>query len=62
MKKNLKFRQNFSEEPSLAVKASTGKAAININGTTLQSAFHLPVKQQVHFLEESLVMTTFPNQ
>ena len=46
MKKNLKFpRQNFLEEPSLAVTASTGKAATNVNGTTLHSAFHLPVKQ-----------------
>ena len=46
MKKNLKFpKQNFSEEPSLAVTASTGKAATNVNGTTLHSAFRLPVKQ-----------------
>ena len=30
------------EEPSIAITASTGKAACNINGTTLHSAFGLP--------------------
>ena len=45
MKKTLKFPgQNYSEEPSIAVTASTGKAATNVNGTTLHSAFKLPVK------------------
>ena len=33
--------QNPDEEPSIAVTASTGKAATNINGTTLHSAFNL---------------------
>ena len=46
MKKNLKFhKQNFSEESSLAVTAFTGKAATNVNGATLYSAFRLPVMQ-----------------
>ena len=35
--------QNWDEEPSVVVTASTGKAATNINGTTLHSAFQLPV-------------------
>ena len=46
MQKNLKFpKQNFSEEQSLGVTASIGLAATNVNGTTLHSAFRLPVKQ-----------------
>ena len=44
--KSLKFPgQNYSEQPSVAITASTGKAATNVNGTTLHSAFKLPVKQ-----------------
>ena len=40
MKKNSKFpRQNYSEEPSLAVTAFTCKAATYVNSTTLHSAF-----------------------
>ena len=35
--------QNCDESPSIAITASTGKAACNINGTTLHSAFHLPL-------------------
>ena len=39
MKKNFNFpRHNFSEEPSLAVTAST-KAVTNVNGATLHSPF-----------------------
>ena len=34
--------QNPDEEPSIAITASTGKAACNINGTTVHSAFGLP--------------------
>lgn len=34
--------QNSDEEPSIAITASTGKAACNINGTTVHSAFKLP--------------------
>lgn len=32
--------------PTVLLTASMGKAAININGTTLHSAFHLPVKEK----------------
>ena len=43
LKKTLVFPgQNPDEEPSIAITASTGKAACNINGTTLHSAFGLP--------------------
>ena len=35
--------QNSDKEPSVLVTASTGKAATNINGTTLHSAFTLPL-------------------
>ena len=44
LKKTLKYRgQNFSKQPSVAVTASTGKAATNVDGSTLHSAFLLPV-------------------
>ncbi|XP_066916735.1 uncharacterized protein [Clytia hemisphaerica] len=35
--------QNYDKEPSVLVTASTGKAASNIDGTTLHSAFKLPI-------------------
>ena len=35
-----------SEQPSIILTASTGKAAANINGTTLHSAFGLPVRDK----------------
>ncbi|XP_066926640.1 uncharacterized protein [Clytia hemisphaerica] len=35
--------QNIDREPSVFVTASTGKAAANVDGTTLHSAFMLPV-------------------
>ncbi|XP_033759087.1 uncharacterized protein LOC117341337 [Pecten maximus] len=34
------------ETPSVVLTAPTGKAAVNIGGNTLHSAFHLPVKQR----------------
>ena len=44
--KTLKYHgQDYSKQPSVKVTASTGKAATNINGTTLHSAFSLPVNQ-----------------
>jgi ATP-dependent DNA helicase PIF1 len=44
--KTLKYpAQDFRKEPSIKVTASTGKAATNVNGTTLHSAFGLPVHQ-----------------
>ena len=35
--------QNFDEEPSIAVTAFTGKAACKINGTTVHTAFQVPL-------------------
>ena len=47
LKNVLKYpEQMFDEQPSVAVTASTGKAATNINGTTLHSAFHLPIRKE----------------
>ncbi|XP_066914113.1 ATP-dependent DNA helicase pif1-like [Clytia hemisphaerica] len=44
MKKILKEPgQNNEKEPSVFVTASTGKAATNVDGTTLHSAFKLPI-------------------
>ena len=44
MKKTLKTsRQNMDKYPVVVVSTSTGKGAINVNGTTLHSAFGLPV-------------------
>ena len=37
------LNQNL-DQPSILVTASTGKAATGINGITLHSAFHLPLK------------------
>ena len=46
MKKTLKTPgQNMDEHPPVIVTASTGKAAINVDGTTLHSAFQLPVRE-----------------
>ena len=44
LKRILRYPNQTLDEPSVLVTASTGKAATNINGTTLHSAFHLPVK------------------
>ena len=44
LKRILRYPNQSLDEPSVLVTASTGKAATNINGTTLHSAFHLPVK------------------
>ena len=46
--------QNSDEHPSIAVTASTGKAACNINGTTLHSAFGLPLHGQNQFPKTEL--------
>ena len=41
----LKFHlQDFDNQPSVAVTASTGKAACDLGGSTLHSAFSIPVK------------------
>ena len=52
MKKTLKTPcQNMDEYPAVVVTASTGKAAINVNGTTLHSAFRLPVREGITFTQ-----------
>ena len=43
--------QTPNEEPSVLVTASTGKAATGVNGTTLHSAFHLPIKTATRSFE-----------
>ena len=43
LRKTLVFPgQNSDEQPSIAITASTGKAACNVEGTTVHSAFKLP--------------------
>ena len=44
LKRILKYPSQYLDQPSVLVTASTGKAAAGINGTTLHSAFRLPVK------------------
>ena len=52
MKKTLKSPcQNMDEYPAVVVTASTGKAAANVNGTTLHSAFGLPVREGITFTQ-----------
>ena len=41
----LKYPGQNLDQPSILVTASTGKAATGINGITLHSAFHLPIKR-----------------
>ena len=40
----LRYPNQNLDQPSVLETASTGKAATDINGITLHSAFHLPVK------------------
>ena len=43
LRKTLVFPgQNSDEQPSIAITASTGKAACNVEDTTVHSAFKLP--------------------
>ena len=44
LKRVLRYPNQNLDHPSVLVTASTGKAATGINGITLHSAFHLPVK------------------
>ena len=39
------LEQLLDKQPSVCVTASTGKAATNINGTTVHSAFQLPIRR-----------------
>ena len=43
LKRVLRYPNQNLDQPSVLVTASTGKAATGVNGTTLHSAFHLPV-------------------
>ena len=45
VKRNLKFRKQNLDQPSIMLTASTGKAASHIGGVTLHSAFHIPCKK-----------------
>ena len=47
----LKYPNQCLDQPSVLITASTGKAATGINGTTLHSAFHLPVSSGFKFYE-----------
>ena len=44
LKRVLRYPNQYLDQPSVLVTASTGKAATGINDITLHSAFHLPVK------------------
>ena len=44
IKRVLRYKNQNLDQPSILVTTSTGKAATGISGTTLLSAFHLPVK------------------
>ena len=44
LKRVLRYPNQNPDQPSVFVTSSTGKAATGINGITLHSAFHLPVK------------------
>ena len=44
LKRILRYPNQNLDNPSVVVTASTGKAATNVNGITLHSAFNLPVK------------------
>ena len=54
----LKFHlQDFNNQPSVAVTASTGKAACDLNGNTLHSAFSLPTNGRA-VLQEGPALNT----
>ena len=51
LKRVLRYLNQNLDQPSVLVAASTGKAAAGINGITLHSAFHLPVKSRLNSYE-----------
>ena len=54
----LKFHlQDFARQPSVSVTASTGKAACDLNGTTLHTGFMLPLKGRRALKEGSTLNT-----
>ena len=58
----LKHHGQRLDQPSVLVTASTGKAAANINGTTLHSAFRLPVRQGIYMQPRGEVLHTLRNK
>ena len=44
LKSLLRYPNQNLDQPSLLVTASTGKAATGVDGITVYSTFHLPVK------------------
>ncbi|HAO14922.1 MAG TPA: hypothetical protein DDE71_05115, partial [Tenacibaculum sp.] len=52
-KRTLKYAGQNLDQPSVCITASTGKAASEIGGTTLHSAFRLPVKSKSLHLKDS---------
>ena len=50
-KRVLRYPNQNLDQPSVLVTSSTGKAATVINGITLHSAFHLPVKSELKSYE-----------
>ena len=51
LKRALRYPNQNLHQPSVLLTASTGKAATDINGITLQSAFHLLVKLELKSYE-----------
>ena len=51
LKRVLRYLRQDVDQPSVLVTASTGKAATGINGITLHSTFHLPVKSELKSYE-----------
>ena len=51
LKRVLRYPNQNLDQPSILVTASTGKADTGINGITLHSAFHLPVKSGLKSFE-----------
>ena len=51
LKRFLRYPEQNLDKPSVLVTASPGKAATGINGITLHSAFHLPVKSVLKSFE-----------
>ena len=48
MQRILRYPPQSSNQPSILVTTSTGKAAVHINGITLHSAFKLPINRDVN--------------
>ena len=51
LKQVLRYPNQNLDQPSVLVTVSPGKATTDVNGITLHSAFHLPVKSGFKFYE-----------